>query len=775
VADLPRAVSIRRKVILALLLSTSSALTLVIAALAVYESATMHTRLVEELRAQARVLAASLHAPLAFSDDEAAAESLRALADVPGIRSARVEDARGEIFASWSPAAAPGGDGDGGGAGASVEAVEDVVSHGERVGRLVIRAASPSLRERAARLAAPVAVAILALVAATAGMAALLRRAVTRPLAELARVAERVAATRDLETRAPVRGGDEIGRLALAWNDVLDRLAGRDRELREALAALGKSEERLRLALDAAGIGTWERVVASDAMTVDARCRRILGLPEGPESVDLATVLAGLPGETAAALVRLARDAERPEAALVGRAEVRVPSPAGDAPRYLDFRHMVVRGEGGRAERIYGTVLDVTEAKRAEEKLVQAQRMESVGRLAGGIAHDFNNLLTVILSSSQLAMASADAKAKRQLESVLKAGHHAADLTRQLLAFARRTVVEPRLVDVNAFVLDAEKLLRRMVGESITVRTIVTPDAGAVLADPGQLTQVLMNLAVNARDAMPRGGVLTITTGEADGGAAAGREGGGGEGAGGGTGRGERAARGVAITVADTGSGIPPEVRGRIFEPFFTTKGVGEGTGLGLATCWGIVTQAGGRIEVESEVGKGSTFRVVLPRAPGAPARGAAAAPAGAAAAERGSGTVLVVEDNPLVRETVVSVLRAQGYSVEHAADAADALRHLEARGGEVRLLLTDVVMPGMNGVELVRRAREKRGDLAVLFASGYAEGQGIAESAGGGAVTRLIAKPFTTDALIAMVREVLREAEARRAGAAAAQAAGSS
>src|SRR6266700_704006 len=342
--------------------------------------------------------------------------------------------------------------------------------------------------------------------------------------------------------------------------------------------------------------------------------------------------------------------------------------------------------EDGHLVRVWGTQRDVTEQRHLEEQFRQSQKMEAVGQLAGGIAHDFNNLLTAILGNTQLLLRDlppGDAM-RGDVEEIRKASERAASLTRQLLAYSRRQMLQPEVLDLNGVVAEMDRMLRRLIGEHIALVTVPAPDLGRVRADPSQIEQVLVNLVVNARDAMSQGGRLTIETADVDLDATYAQEH-----------LGASPGPYTMLAVTDTGTGMDATVRAHLFEPFFTTKEVGKGTGLGLATVYGIVKQSGGHISVYSEPGKGSTFKVYLPRVDRLPH--AAAAPAPRPVAARGSETVLVVEDDPAVLSLSCRALESEGYTILCASDGTDALRIVERHGGEIHLLLTDFVMPGMS------------------------------------------------------------------------------
>jgi two-component system, cell cycle sensor histidine kinase and response regulator CckA len=388
---------------------------------------------------------------------------------------------------------------------------------------------------------------------------------------------------------------------------------------------------------------------------------------------------------------------------------------------------------------------DLTEQRRAEEQFRQAQKLESIGRLAGGVAHDFNNLLTVILSCAESLNYDVGAGAPAQLEEIQEiraAGRRAAELTRQLLAFARKQVIAPVPVDLNVVVRGSEKLLRRVLGEDVELVTRLEPEVWTVRCDPGQLDQVILNLAVNARDAMPDGGRLTIETANEQ--------------------VGERLVAFhpfmrpgpyVRLTISDSGVGMTPEVKSKAFEPFFTTKPLGQGTGLGLATAFGIVKQSAGYILLESEEGRGTNLVVYLPRT--LDAADPAPSTSTSTAASRGTETVLVVEDDPQVREVTVRSLRAGGYRVIVAGTGAEALAIESQEDGPLHLLITDVVMPGLGGPEVAGLLGRRRPDLRVLYISGYPQGT----FARGGVLEpgiELLPKPFTRAALLERVRAVL-------------------
>ena len=425
------------------------------------------------------------------------------------------------------------------------------------------------------------------------------------------------------------------------------------------------------------------------------------------------------------------------------------------AYRWVHDEARLLRDPTGLPVEVFGAWLDITERKQLEQQFQQAQKMEAVGRLAGGVAHDFNNLLTAILGSADLVLddLKPNAPEREEIQEIRRAALRAADLTRQLLAFSRQQVISPTVLNPNEVGANMDKLLRRLLGEDVDLRTVLTPEPGAIKADPSQLEQVVVNLAVNARDAMPGGGKLTIETQNVDldeeyaGGHVSAQPG-----------------SYVMLAVSDTGSGMDAVTQARIFEPFFTTKEKGKGTGLGLATVYGIVKQSGGWIWVYSEPGHGTTFKIYLPRVT------EAAAPAAPSPvlpmSVRGSETVLLAEDDEMIRALVQKVLKANGYTTLVAESGPAALRLAGQHDGRIHLLMTDVVMPGMNGREVAERLAPAHAGIEVLYLSGYTDDaivhHGVLEPG-----IAFLQKPFTPAVLVRKVREVLDAAHGHGPGSA--------
>jgi PAS domain S-box-containing protein len=397
------------------------------------------------------------------------------------------------------------------------------------------------------------------------------------------------------------------------------------------------------------------------------------------------------------------------------------------------------------AERlIIAAMRDVTERRMVEGRVRATQRMEAIGRLAGGIAHDFNNTLAVILMNASLVrdQLGPDDPVRGDVDDILAATRRASALTQQLLLFSRHQVIAPRKLDLGALVLNTDRMLRRVLGEDIELVSVAAPQLWAIEADPGQIEQILLNLALNSRHAMPKGGKLAIETANVP--------------------LDEEYARGhpdavagdyVLLAVSDTGIGMSQEVRAHLFEPFFTTKPVGEGTGLGLATVYGIVRKAGGHIGVYSEPGRGTTFKIYFPRASGGadalPQQRALLKPRG------GTETILVVEDEAAVRAVIVRTLRGAGYSAVEAANGDEALLKLQAIGGHADLVFTDIVMPGMGGRELAAKIHETAPAMRILFASGYTE-HAVVQHGDLDAGLNFLPKPFSPEVLLQRVRAAL-------------------
>jgi two-component system cell cycle sensor histidine kinase/response regulator CckA len=518
-------------------------------------------------------------------------------------------------------------------------------------------------------------------------------------------------------------------------------------EYRLTIEALRESEERFNQILDEAPVGYLELDREGKILRVNQKEREMLG--------HTAEEMLGKPIWSFYAEEKITR-------------HVTLSKIAGDVSFHDTFERTAIRKDGttlpvlvvdritrdkeGRITGIRSTVEDLTERRRteetlrkSEEQLRQWQKVEAIGRLAGGVAHDFNNLLMTIKGCSELLLSDFDRRDPRrdEVEEIRKAAERATSLTRQLLAFGRRQVLQPQVLDLNTVVANMNKMLHRLIGEDIQLNTVLDEDLWPVRVDPGQIEQVLMNLAVNARDAMPHGGKLTIETANVI--------------------HDEEYARGhisvkpglyVLLAVSDTGLGMDKETQSHLFEPFFTTKEKGKGSGLGLSTAYGIVKQSGGNIWPYSEPGKGTTFKIYLPRVEKSTKRYRPKA-AAVTMAPGGTETILLVEDEDSVRAMVSKVLRSKGYTVLEASQGQEALQVSEHHEGPIQLMVTDVVMPHMSGRELAEKLASFRPAMGVLYMSGYPDKaiihHGILEAG-----TAFLQKPFTLNALEWKVREVL-------------------
>jgi two-component system cell cycle sensor histidine kinase/response regulator CckA len=520
--------------------------------------------------------------------------------------------------------------------------------------------------------------------------------------------------------------------------------------LRQAEEAVKESRERLALALQGADLGSWDWDVQTGALSFNERWAQILGHRSDEIEPHVRSWESRVHPE----------DLPRVRGLLAAHLEGKTPSyesehrlrhKSGSWVWILDKGKVISRDAAGTPLRAVGTHLDITDRKRAEEErnglqeqLQQAMKMEAVGRLAGGIAHDFNNLLTAIIGNVDLARMSLGApdSVARCLDGIGTAAESAASLTRQLLAFSRRQIIEPKALDLNELVGNLQKMLTRLIGEDVAFQAVLGEKLGSVRVDPGQFEQVLVNLAVNARDAMPDGGTLVIETSNIDldeGYCARHAQ--------------VHPGKFVLLSVSDTGHGMSDEVKKHVFEPFFTTKSMGRGTGLGLATIFGIVQQAGGAIEVYSEEGRGTAFKIYLPRIEEKAEKYVKKSPEGDP--PTGSETLLLVEDEEGVRIPAVKALERLGYRVLSAPTGKEAFACAETYRDRIDLLMTDVVMPGINGRELAERLRALHPEMRVLFTSGYTQNvivhHGVVEEN-----LNFIGKPYSLRALATKIREVL-------------------
>ncbi len=521
------------------------------------------------------------------------------------------------------------------------------------------------------------------------------------------------------------------------------REAGSRRERRRAETALRESEQRFERVFQASPVGiTISTLAEGRYLDVNAAFLRMIGRTReeviGRTAFDIAFWRD--PADRARVMERLARGGGTGGAGAAQELELVVQARDGA------LRHVLVALEQidfSGIPCVVALVHDISGLKQLEQQLNQAQKMEAVGRLAGGVAHDFNNMLTVITSYGDLLLGDLDPGDRRRddIEEILKAARGAATLTRQLLAFSRQEVIQPRPISVNAIVAGTEKMLKRVIGEDVELQSELSAEPSTALCDPGQLEQIVMNLVVNARDAMPQGGKVRIVTTNAT--------------------LDEPALRDlpfarpgsyVVLTVSDTGIGMDAATQEHIFEPFFTTKDQGKGTGLGLATVYAVAKQAGGFVGVESALGAGASFTVFLPAIDAPPAQVEAERTGDL---PRGTETVLLVEDATAVRSVIRQVLERLGYTVLDAADGQLALEVAARHHGPIDLVITDIVMPALGGRELAERLRKVRPDIRILYTSGYTD-DAIVNSGVLDAEFVFMQKPFTPEALAAKVREAL-------------------
>jgi PAS domain S-box-containing protein len=597
------------------------------------------------------------------------------------------------------------------------------------------------------------------------GLAYFVSHHLTRGITELSTKAALIGSGR-LDQRIMITSRDELGELALAFNEMSAKLAERDKqlgeirgqleirvqertaELAEVNEALRKSEARaqhqfveLEQLYETAPVGLCFVNRELRYVRINKRLAAINGAPVSYHVGRSIRDIIPLAAPAIEPLFQQVMESGRP---ILDREICDVVSEEPGVERNWLVSFYPVTGPDGTVAGVNAVMQDIGERKRLEVELRQAQKMEAIGRLAGGVAHDFNNLLTVINGYAEmvLGMVSLPSLARDCVGEILSAGTRASALTNQLLAFSRRQVLQPRAVSLNDVVSNLSRMLDRVIGEDIELVSVLAPGLGCVRADPNQMEQVLMNLALNARDAMAGGGRITLTTAEVapgEGGApiqpAAGAD------------------RFVMLVVADTGHGMDAETRRNIFEPFFTTKGHGKGTGLGLSTVYGIVKQSGGDIQVSSEPGEGTTFRLYFPKIE------EGAEPAGRKIAlarlPRGTETILLLEDDLGVRQLVRQMLLGQGYMVLEAQNWREAVQLCEEHRGPLQLLLSDVVMPEMSGPAVAEHLTPLRPEMRVLFMSGYTNNaigdQGVLHRS-----VAFLQKPFTRDELVQKVQEVL-------------------
>jgi len=730
--------SIRRKLALLVLLASVLALVCVAAAVVVYEATTFRPRAEQQLERHATILGEVLRPSLDFSDPEGAKRYLATYRSVTDqIAVAAVYDAGGRFFAGdrrddagplpESPSQS----------GATFRANElalwrPIDRNDQVLGYVYLREQLPPLYARLPQYGIMAGAVFLALAVVAGALLGGVERQFLRPLAALVQTAGRIAKSDDYGgIRAPVMRDDELGQLAQSFNQMIEVVGGRESALRE-------SEERLTRLSRAAFEGV---IFSKDGLILDANERAAEMFGYRLEEFIGRPTLDFVAAESRATVEAKIRDR------VEGRYEVVALRRDGSTfPVEAQVQELFYQSTSARVI----AVRDITERRRAEDEhvrlesqLQQAQKMEAIGRLAGGVAHDFNNMLTVILGQLEIAMSRVDPSDRTyaSLQQIERASRHSADLTRQLLTFARRQTVIRRVLNLNDTVSGMLKMLQRLIGEDIELVWRPGDVLWRVKIDPAQVDQILANLCVNARDAIDGVGNVTIETANVtlDENDCQ-------------THPGVTPGRFVRLSVTDSGRGIERDMLDHIFEPFFTTKGVGEGTGLGLATVFGIVQQNEGSITVESEPGHGTTFRIFLPRSTEAVTETATSS--GAAPKARGE-TVLLVEDEAAVLALGKEMLESLGYHVLTALTPNEALRLVESSSRDIHLLVTDVVMPGMNGRELATRLQAFRPGLRCLYVSGYTADVIASHGVVDPGLT-FLQKPFSMTELARRVRDAL-------------------
>jgi two-component system, cell cycle sensor histidine kinase and response regulator CckA len=733
-------VSIRTRLTLIILGITLGTLAVGFTLVAVRQIDSFRAQRVQAMAVIANVVGDSSVSALAFGDKADAENTLAQLGEFPDIEAAALYDADGALFATYSreasgrvtrwPEAVPAG-------APEIRRIGDeeaqvrlpVVYDDETYGTIELIATNAALDEQISSFITTLIVISLALIVMSVLAAMFLQRRITRPIFELADLARRVTSAEDTSLRAGGQHTGEIGTLAIGFNAMLAKLEAREREV-------VSSRDTLRAVIDASPVA----IIGIDPRGVitlwNSRAEEIFRKSQA-DSI-------GRPLAAVASEASLAPIWKRCAAESFFGVEVELAS-----DRALSVTAAPLPDGGAMI-----LVADVTERRRAAEALAEratqlqrAQKMDVVGRLAGGVAHDFNNLLTVILASCQMLHLRSGGRPelKNYIDNVLNAAQRGSALSRRLLAFSRQQALDARMIDARNICTDLERMVRSVVGENIDVQLDQIDVPCTVLVDQGQLEQVLLNMVLNARDAMPTGGTLTLKTRaiEADGEHGPKRSGG--------------AGQWIGISVADTGVGMSPETVARVFEPFYTTKA--NGTGLGLATADQITRDLGGEITVKSELGRGTTFTLWLPRIGGAEARATEIAHPQVVP---GNDTVLLVEDEIALRNLVQILLAEAGYHVIAAASPQEALALGTVPGVSIDLLLTDVVMPSMSGPQLATELLRRRPDIQVLYMSGYV-GDALTEHGLDEAAAAIIHKPFKPDQLLKLIRDLLDARPARR------------
>ncbi len=762
---------------LALVVTLTSAMAMGAAALATfgYEARRAYVDVADDSLSLAQIIGASSVGALAFDDAKVGEETLGTLAIKEDVTSARLYDSAGRPFATYrrlgaAPELIPQSPGEPGSRldGSHMLVFQPIRHDGDLVGTLYIRVSTEEKLSRLLRTLGALGLGFLVATGSALLFSARLQRRVSQPVLELARAARRISETRDYSIRVEPDGPSELCALTSDFNDMLEQIEERDTALRtvrdglevrvaervqelqheigERRKAEAESELRAqRLQLQGAALeSAADAIVITDPdkliQWVNPSFCSLMGYSAQEVMGRSAAMFRSGRGEDEAAyqdMMRASGEGRVWEGELVAKRK------DGEL-RPVNQTVTSVRNGEERITHFVAVMRDASQRRKLEDQLRQAQKMEAVGRLSGGVAHDFNNILNVIMGFGDLLLKNLpdDERMRRHNHEILKAAKRGASLTRQLLAFSRQQVLQPKVIDLNATVADIERMLARLIGENVELSTSLDPQLGRVEVDPGQVEQVIMNLAVNARDAMPRGGTLTIETANVDLTEAESLQ----------HSYPVTPGRYVRVLVGDTGVGMDAPTLSHLFEPFFTTKGVDKGTGLGLATVYGIVKQSKGHIWVRSALGEGTTFTILLPRVsrPQEPS----------ATDERGSEpegeeTILLVEDDEAARELWRETLEMLGYRTIVASNGVEALDLAAAHEGRIDVLISDVLMPRLGGRELAERLCASRPGLRVIFMSGYTDDvilrEGIASSGGS-----FLQKPFNASQLARQIRTAL-------------------
>jgi PAS domain S-box-containing protein len=741
--------SIRHKLQTIVMVTSAVALLVASVVFTLYDRSTFLTAKTEDLSALAKMVGSNSTAALSFGDAKSASEVLSALQARPHVINACIYNKNGRVFASYSrdaahsdfkllPAHAQGT----AIVNHNMVLFQPITLNGKSIGTIFIEADLTDLSARLTRFLEIDFLVLLTSLAVAFWLSTLLQRVISGPIQELANTVLSVSTRENYSVRATKRGEDEIGLLIDQFNSMLERIQRGDIALQEAHSELENRVAERTSYLNALIENSPLAIMVMDSGHKVQMCNPAFEkLFQSVPQEDIGKpVVALFPGEKTL-----------PEASAVSGATSNW-TPVRLTTRrrrkdgsFVDVElHLVPLIVNGKVLGSLSIYQDVTEQRVLERQLRVAQKMEAVGRLSGGIAHDFNNLLGVIIGYIQVMKRTLvpGQPSYEYADEIEKAGQRAVSLTRQLLAFSRQQILEPVILNLNTLVSEMEKMLPRLIGEDIQLNLILDPAIGQIKADSGQIEQVVMNLAVNARDAMPDGGKLTIQTANAELDAAFTREH-----------PGSVAGQYVMLAVTDTGTGMDPETQSQIFEPFFTTKGRDKGTGLGLATVYGVVKQSNGYITVDSEKGKGALFKIYFSRIEQPVASRSESIPAPPTVG--GSETILLVEDAEPLRLLAQLFLKENGYHVLTAADGAEAEHVAAQTPGPIHLLLTDVVMPGINGRVLAERLAPSHPAMKVLFMSGYTDsfiaGHGVLEEG-----IHLLYKPFTEEVLMRKIRELL-------------------